>query len=73
MMVGKEDGVQERTIHAVLAREGKQISLEKVKYLLRSELGRFCLHDPDEATFGGTYTWFINDAGTEYFAERDKL
>jgi hypothetical protein len=75
MMTGESEGVAEELIHNSLERKGETITLEKVKWVLRTSLDKkgFATYDPDEATYGTGHTWFITDRGTEYFAERDKL
>jgi hypothetical protein len=75
MMVGESEGVREESIHESLQRHGEKITLERVKWLLKTSLKakEFADFDPEEATYGMGYTWFITDRGTEYLAERDKL
>jgi DNA-binding MarR family transcriptional regulator len=75
MMVGESEGVREELIHDSIRRKGMKITLEKVKYLLRTSLEKkgFAAYDDEEATYGMGNTWFITGRGTEYFAERDKL
>ena len=73
MMVGEDEGVNERLIHQSLEDEGVKITLGKVKWILETKLKGFAIYDPEEATYGAGNTWFITNAGREYFAERDKL
>jgi hypothetical protein len=76
MMIGENEGVREEFIHGSLENLWRvTITLEKVKWLLKTSLKDkgFAYYDPEEATYGMGYSWFITDRGTEYFAERNKL
>jgi len=75
VMIGESEGVGEEYIHKYVLIDGVEITLEKVKWLLKASLKTkgFADYDPEEGTYGAGYTWFITDRGTEYFFERDKL
>ena len=73
MLIGEDEGVNERLIHQSLEDNGVKITLNKVIWILETSLKRFVDYDPGEPTYGTGNTWFIADAGREYFAERDKL
>lgn len=76
VMVGEDEGVHEEfIIHNSLQRQGVKITLEKVKWLLKTSLKAkgFADFGDEEGTYGAGNTWFITDRGIEYFAEREKL
>ena len=81
ILKGKDDGVSEDIIHIRLEGSmqlegaGKQITLAKVKHILRTQLKpkRFATYDSMEATYGTGHTWFITESGNEYFSERGRL
>jgi len=73
MLIGEDEGVNERFVHSELERQHVKISLEKVKLILEKKLEGFAFYNPEDGTYGQGTTWFATDAAREYFDERDKL
>jgi DNA-binding transcriptional ArsR family regulator len=78
LILREGDGIEEQNIHEVLLDRRKykraKVTIEKVKWILKSLKAKgFADFDPEEETYGRSFTWFITDAGTEYFAERGEL